>query len=69
VADGEGIGRVLMSERARELQQKAQEFANRPAGAGNDEERVQLLTIAQAFRELAAELAAASKRSPSSDPT
>jgi hypothetical protein len=44
--------------REEELRQRADEFATRAAAATNEEERVQLLTVAQACRELADEIEA-----------
>ena len=44
-----------MPSREEELRPKADEFARRAAAASNDEERVQLLAVAQAYRELADE--------------
>jgi hypothetical protein len=54
-----------------ELRQRADEFARRAAAATNDEEKVQLLTLAQAYRELADEREAkgGSSRSPSTQRT
>ena len=42
-----------MPSRKEQLRQKAEEFARRRAAASSDEERVDLLTVAQAYSELA----------------
>jgi hypothetical protein len=58
-----------MRARERELLQKAEEeFTRRAAEARNDEERVQLLTVAQAYKELAEEHTFRSENPPPSEP-